>query len=221
MFAACLGLPTGPPLGPSAITEPKQMHSLEMPNPSIPALENVVRSHSAQLTKLNSELSSAFSQVTGEMGELRTSAGSASSSLSALTTQVAALTDMVARLHKPAAAEVPPVLPPVCPAVPAPTIPQVVSADPRCEPGLITPLIFSGEFDKCLGFLGQCRLMFLHQPSRFPSGDTRIALIVSALSDRALDWVVAALESNYFCLNLKILLTTLHAGLMQPSGCTV
>ena len=43
---------------------PKQMHSLEMPNPSTPALEGVVRSHSAQLTKLNSEISSAFSQVT-------------------------------------------------------------------------------------------------------------------------------------------------------------
>ena len=83
---------------------PKQTHSLEMPNPSIPALENVVRSHSAQLTKLNSELSSAFSQVTGEMGELKTLAASASSTLSALTNQVAALTDMVARLHQPTAA---------------------------------------------------------------------------------------------------------------------
>ena len=41
-----------------------------MPNPSVAVLENVVRSHLTQLTKLNAELVSAFSQVTeGESPE--------------------------------------------------------------------------------------------------------------------------------------------------------
>ena len=197
---------------------PKQTHTLEMPNPSLPALENVVRSHSAQLTKLNSELSSAFSQVTGEMGELKTSAASASSSLSALTNQVAALSDMVARLHRPTAAEVAPVPPPARPAAPAPTIPREESSGPRWEPGLITPLIFSGEFDRCRGFLGQCQLMFLHQPSRFPSDATKIALIVSALSDRALDWAIAASESNpLLTSDLQLFLTEFKNAFDHPS----
>ena len=178
------------------LSRPKQTHSLEMPNPSTPALEGVVRSHSAQLTKLNTELSSAFSQVTGEMGELKTSAAAASSTLSALTNQVAALTDMVARLRHPPAAEVPLILPPVRPAAPAPTIPQEVPLDPWWEPGLTTPRFYSGEFDKCRGFLGQCELLFLHQPSRFWSDGAKVALIISALSDRALDWAMAAVGSN-------------------------
>ena len=42
------------------------------------ALEFVVRAHSNQLIKLNTELSSAFAQVTGEMGDLRTSGTSTS-----------------------------------------------------------------------------------------------------------------------------------------------
>ena len=102
---------------------PKQTHSLGMPNPSIPALEGVVRSHSAQLTKLHSELSSAFSQVTGEMGDIKTSAAAAAATLSALTNQVTVLSDMMARQHQDTAAEGPPILPPTRPVAPAPVTP--------------------------------------------------------------------------------------------------
>ena len=177
---------------------PKQTHTVEMPNPSIPVLEGVVRSHTAQLTKLNSELSSAFSQVTGEMGDLKTSAAAAASTLSALTNQVAALTDMMTRQRQPTAAEVPPILPPVRPVAPAPAISQEEHRDPRTEPTLIVPRMYSGEFDKCRGFLGQCQLLFRHQPSSggYQSDGDKIALIVSALSERALDWAIATTESN-------------------------
>ena len=175
---------------------PKQTHTVEMPNPSIPVLEGVVCSHSAQLTKLNSELSSAFSQVTGEMGELKTSAAAASSTLSALINQVAALTDMMARQRQPTAAEVPPILPPVRLVAPAPAIPQEEHMDPRTEPSLIVPRTYSGEFDRCRGFLGQCELLFRHQPSRYRSESNKIALIVTVLSDRALAWAIATMDSN-------------------------
>ena len=142
----------------------KQATGTEMPNYSIPALETVVRSHSTQLTKLNTELSSAFSQVTGEMGELKTSSVSTTSTLTSLANQVAALTDMVARLLQAPATEASPTLPPVRPAAPSPVVPQGEPLDPQWEPNLPPPKTYSREFDKCRGFLGQCQLLFLHQP---------------------------------------------------------
>ena len=65
----------------------KQATGMEMPNPSIAELETGVRSHSVQLTKLNTELTSAFSQVTREMGELRKSTASTSTTLTSLASQ--------------------------------------------------------------------------------------------------------------------------------------
>ena len=84
---------------------PKQATGTEMPNPSIPVLEIMVLSHSAQLTKLNSEQRSAFSQVTGEIGELKKSMASTTTTLTSLASQVAALTEMVARLLQSPATE--------------------------------------------------------------------------------------------------------------------
>ena len=84
---------------------PKQPTGTGVSSPGHPALESVVRTHSEQLIKLNTELSSAFAQVTGEMGDLRTSTTSTSA---ALATQVMVLTDLVTCLL-PAA---PPVAPP-------------------------------------------------------------------------------------------------------------
>ena len=66
--------------------------------PGRPALESVVQAHSDQLIKLNTELSSAFAQVTGEMGDLRTSATSTSTALASLSSQVTTLTDLVTQL---------------------------------------------------------------------------------------------------------------------------
>ena len=149
-----------------------------MPGHGIPAIETVVRGHSAQLAKLNTELSSAFSQVTGEMGELKTSSVSTASTLSALSNQVAALTDMVARLIEAPVTKPSPTLPPVRPAAPPPAVPQGEPLDPRWEPNLSPPKTYSREFDKCRGFLGQCQLLFLHQPSWFQSDGAKVALII-------------------------------------------
>ena len=66
--------------------------------PGQPALESVVQAHSDQLIQLNTELSSALAQVTGEMGNLRTSAASTSTVLASLASQVTALTGLVTRL---------------------------------------------------------------------------------------------------------------------------
>ena len=123
------------------------------------------------------------------MGELT------ASTLSSLTNQVAALMDMVARLLQAPATEPSPTLPPVRPAAPSP-VPQGEPLDPRWEPNLPPLRTYSGEFDKCRGFLGQCQLLFLHHPSRFQLDGAKVALIISSLSDRALDWAMAAVGSN-------------------------
>ena len=164
---------------------PKIPISTEMPTPSQSGL--VVRSHSVQLTKLNTELTTAFAQVTGEMGALRASSASTSTTVSSLSSQVTALTDLVTSLFPARVPEPSPSPPAVPPA--APTEPPL---DPRWEPSLPPPKPFAGEFDRCRGFLGQCELLFCHQASRFRSDGARVTLIMSSLTDRALDWAVAA-----------------------------
>ena len=60
--------------------------------------------------------------------------------------------------------------------------------------------------------------MFLHQPSRFPSDATKIALIVPALSVRALDWAIAASESNpLLTSDLQLFLTEFKNTFDHPS----
>ena len=125
---------------------PKQATGTEMPNPSIPVLETVVHSHAAQLTKLNSELSSAFSQVTGEMGELKTSSVSTTSTLTSLANLVATLTDMVAWLLQAPATEPSPTPPSCSPGCIIPVVPQGEPLDPQWEPNLPPPKPYSGEF---------------------------------------------------------------------------
>ena len=136
--------------------------------PGTPALESVVQAHSDQLIKLNTELSSAFAQVTGEMGDLRTSATSTSMALASLSNQVTTLTGLVTRLLPVwtggAANPAPPAVQP--PPAPIPVTPPDQPLDLRWEPTLSPPNAYAGGFDMCRGFLGQCKLHFCHQSSR-------------------------------------------------------
>ena len=158
----------------------------------------MVRTHSDQLIKLNTELSSAFAQVTGEMGDLRTSATSTSTTLASLSSQVSTLTGLVTRLlpvQMEGAAN------PVTPAAPQHPIPVPVSpsdppADARWEPSLAPPNAYAGVFDLCRGFLAQCELHFRHQSSRYRTDGSRVAMIMASLSGRALNWADAAVRQN-------------------------
>ena len=154
---------------------PNQATKSEMPTADIPALESGVRNHSVQLSKLNTELSTAFSQVTGEMGEIKSSSAASTSPVASLANQVVTLTSILAKLQPAPPAETSPTLPPVLPAAPAPAALQVEPLDPRWEPDIMYPKNYSGEFDKCRGFLGQCQLLFAHQPSRFRSDRAKVA----------------------------------------------
>ena len=199
---------------------PKHATGTEMPKPDIPALESVVRSHSPQLSKLNTELSSAFSQVTGEMGEIESSSASTACTVASLANQVATLTNMLAKLLPAPPAETSPTLPPVLPAASVPAAPQRELLDPRWEPNITPPpKNYSGEFDKCRGFLGQCQLLFSHQPSQFRSDGAKVALIISSLSDRALDWAIATMGSNpQLASDLSLFLNEFKAAFDHLSG---
>lgn len=163
--------------------------------PTVPSLETVVRSHSTQLTKLNADLTTAFSQMTTEVGQLRASSSSTADTLAALTAQVAALTQALPQALQPAPSATPPL---VASSTAAPSPASAASAsppappDPRFEPNLPCPRPYGGEFDLCRGFLGQCELLFKHQPSRYGAGEARIALVMSLLTGRALNWAIAA-----------------------------
>ncbi|CAI5651351.1 unnamed protein product [Oreochromis niloticus] len=61
---------------------------------------------------------------------------------------------------------------------------------------LPTPKAFSGEIDKCAGFLTQCALQFCQQPQAFSNDGAKIAYIVQLLQDRALIWAQAVLHAN-------------------------
>ena len=62
--------------------------------------------------------------------------------------------------------------------------------------GADPPNAYTGEFDQCQGFLGQCDLLFTHQASRFRTDGARVALVMSSLTGQALDWAVAAVGRN-------------------------
>ena len=167
--------------------------------PGTPALESVVHAHSDQLIKLNTELSSAFAQVTGEMGDLRTAATSTSTTITALANQVSTLTGLVTRLL-PAQGEgaTNPGIPtaPLQHSIPVP----VPSTDPptgaRWEPSLAPPNTYAGGFDLCRGFVTQCELHFKHQSSRYLTDGSRVAMIMASLSGRALNWAGATIRQN-------------------------
>uniref|UniRef100_A0AAX7UY08 DUF4939 domain-containing protein n=1 Tax=Astatotilapia calliptera TaxID=8154 RepID=A0AAX7UY08_ASTCA len=74
---------------------------------------------------------------------------------------------------------------------PAPGLPTPSSDGP-----LPSPEPFSGETEKCSGFLAQCSLIFREQ-RRFHNNDgAKIAFLVQMLRDRALKWAQVVLNSN-------------------------
>ncbi|KAK2917253.1 hypothetical protein Q8A73_003999 [Channa argus] len=59
------------------------------------------------------------------------------------------------------------------------------------------PEPFSGDLDKCRGFLFQCRLVFAQQPQTYASDAAKVAYVVGLLQGRALEWAEAKLGSSF------------------------
>uniref|UniRef100_A0A3P9BK03 DUF4939 domain-containing protein n=1 Tax=Maylandia zebra TaxID=106582 RepID=A0A3P9BK03_9CICH len=67
---------------------------------------------------------------------------------------------------------------------------------PPSDGPLPTPEPFTGESDKCAGFLAQCTLVFREQ-RRFHNNDgAKITFFVQLLRDRALKWAQVVLSSD-------------------------
>ena len=157
-------------------------------------LASVVEGLGVHLNRLNTDTDSAFSAVQKEITGLRSSSQGTAATLSTISDQLNALTLAITSnaAHQHAGSANPPV---------APTVgldPALVPLPPesRREPLLPSPKVFEGDLSKCRGFVAQCEFMFLHQPSRYSTDEARVALIVSLLGGRALDWAVAILSKH-------------------------
>lgn len=60
---------------------------------------------------------------------------------------------------------------------------------------MISPEPFSGELDRCRGFLLQCKLIFAQQSQSFMTNQAQIYYVLGLLRERALAWA-EALVSN-------------------------
>nr|XP_057933442.1 uncharacterized protein LOC131132135 [Doryrhamphus excisus]XP_057933443.1 uncharacterized protein LOC131132135 [Doryrhamphus excisus]XP_057933444.1 uncharacterized protein LOC131132135 [Doryrhamphus excisus]XP_057933445.1 uncharacterized protein LOC131132135 [Doryrhamphus excisus]XP_057933446.1 uncharacterized protein LOC131132135 [Doryrhamphus excisus]XP_057933447.1 uncharacterized protein LOC131132135 [Doryrhamphus excisus]XP_057933448.1 uncharacterized protein LOC131132135 [Doryrhamphus len=62
------------------------------------------------------------------------------------------------------------------------------------------PVPFTGEFNKCRGFLLQCRLVFGQKPDAFLDEESKVSYVFGFLRERALAWA----ETLYFSRGLPI-----------------
>ncbi|KAK2912286.1 hypothetical protein Q8A73_006399 [Channa argus] len=81
-------------------------------------------------------------------------------------------------------------------AEPAPP-PQPPTAPAVRESYVPPPEPFSGDLDKCRGFLLQCHLVFAQQPQTYASDAAKVAYVVRLLRGRALEWAEAKLGSSF------------------------
>ncbi|KAK2899294.1 hypothetical protein Q8A73_012423 [Channa argus] len=81
-------------------------------------------------------------------------------------------------------------------AEPAPP-PQPPTAPAVRELYVPPPEPFSGDLDKCRGFLLQCRLVFAQQPQTYASDAAKVAYVVGLLRGRALEWAEAKLGNSF------------------------
>lgn len=106
-------------------------------------------------------------------------------SLEAMTTS---LNNMSAQLQQIQLAQVPQPPPPAPPQRDQPHLPV---REPRLPP----PESYAGEPGTCRSFLSQCSLVFELQPSTFPTDRSRIAYVITLLTDRAREWGTAVWDA--------------------------
>ena len=158
------------------------------------SLTSTVEAHSAYFEQLNAQLNSAFASVRSDIDDLRQSSLGANAGLSNLSQQLTSMTNVFSenfsRIFSGQNATN------LADSDDSFSDSEIVPVQPVSEPRLPTPQTFEGDLSLCRGFLSQCELLFVHQPSRYSSPKSRVALIVSLLSGRALQWAVATLEKH-------------------------
>ena len=184
------------PATPGKITEQSGVSLssvVEQQGAQLTQLAAAVQNQASLFSQLTSDINSAFANAQKDRNELRESNQGTAHALSKIVEQLTSVAGAIS-----------PNIPPPQPVGPAPSIsfsgtdPASVPlpSDPSVEPVLSRPKIYDGDLTKCKGFIAQCELLFCHQSSRFTSDAARVALIVSLLGGRALDWAVAFLGKN-------------------------
>ena len=170
-----------------------------------PELRELVFGQATELSALQQELSKAFPSVQSQIAALEKTSESTVGSVTALSAQINTIAGALAGIQQsldalraqvsasgnpsPASVSAGSSNLPANPVLPAPQQPQP-------EPSLVSPRPFNGNFDQSKGFLAQCELLFTHQPSKYSSDGSKIALVMSLLVDDALSWAIAAVENN-------------------------
>ena len=172
--------------------QPKPAKPTEQAQP--PTLASVVETHSARLVVFTSELNSAFSLVRSEIAELRKASHGTDSVLKNFSDQLNNISDTLNQSLQIMASR-DPVVPDVSSAA-SPEYNDSYPPVPSREPNLPCPKTFEGDLSLCRGFIAQCELLFHHQISRYSSSEARVALVISLLSGRALQWAVATLSKT-------------------------
>ena len=79
---------------------------------------------------------------------------------------------------------------------PAPNSAPVPPFNHPCEPFIPIPARYSGVLGICSQFLHHCSLVFDQQPLTYSTDKSKIAFIMSLLSDKAFAWALAVSDSN-------------------------
>jgi len=170
-------------------------------------LRGLIAKQAYDLEELQKELKMAFPTVQSQIATLESSSHSTVATMASLSTQVNAISGALANIQKSldtlsAQASVTGITASI--ADPSPSSPNVASDSvvapaqlhTQSEPNIVSPRPYDGDFNRCRGFLAQCELLFTHQPSRYSSDGSKIALVMSLLVDEALSWAIAAVEGN-------------------------
>ncbi|KAL0162424.1 hypothetical protein M9458_041820 [Cirrhinus mrigala] len=85
---------------------------------------------------------------------------------------------------------------PSTPAAPAGVAPAPPTPVPAINSRVALPEKYDGAPGKCKGFLLQCTIYIHQQPQFYTTDDSKVSLICSLLTGRALDWATAMWEGN-------------------------
>jgi len=133
-----------------------------------------------------------FSHLTSELSAQANQLAAHHQQLSRLTIMTEELMKAVQSLHQP-------VSPPTAPAPHPDPVPTEMPHSPlSANPRLAFPEKFDGSPNKCKGFLMQCSIFLAQQPSLYSMDYSKISLVCSLLTGKALDWATAVWNNQGF-----------------------
>ena len=175
-------------------------------------LRGMIAKQAYDLAELQKELKQAFPTVQSQIAALEVSSQSTVGIVATLANHVSTISGALANIQetldtlstRTSVSGVAASVADTSPSSPSAASGSMVSPAPlhsQSEPNIVSPRPYDGDFNRCRGFLAQCELLFTHQPSRYSSDGSKIALVMSLLVDEALSWAIAAVEGNPALIN--------------------